>query len=78
MFWTKLKSLQLSVLYVTPEERGNKSGFRLIDEWMKFGKRNKVDDVFFKVNSGIGMKKNMKFLNSLGFETIGFEMRREL
>tara|TARA_R100001594_G_scaffold143333_1_gene191180 strand:- start:2027 stop:2476 length:450 start_codon:yes stop_codon:yes gene_type:complete len=75
-YFSKEISLQEHFIYIEKEKRGTKMVFKLLKEWVEWGKSKNAIDVWLKSTTGINRDKTSKLFNKLGFSEIGQTYRR--
>tara|TARA_E500000305_G_C3977431_1_gene215033 strand:+ start:334 stop:780 length:447 start_codon:yes stop_codon:yes gene_type:complete len=75
-YFSNEKSLDEYFIYIKKEKRGTKLVFKLLTEWVEWGKQFNVSDVWLKSTTGIKSKKTNKLFERLGFKQVGSMFRR--
>ena len=75
-YFSNETSLDEHFVYIKEHKRGTKLVFKLIKEWVNWGKQYNVSDIWLKSTTGINSDKTNKLFNRLGFTQIGTMFRR--
>ena len=71
-YFSKARFLKDLFIYILPAARGSMAAYLLMKEYLKFGKKKDVEDIFFQVSAGIDNDKSLSFLKKFGFNEISY------
>ncbi|AWD90613.1 aminoglycoside acetyltransferase [Pseudomonas phage Njord] len=78
MPWNPAKLAMDTLLYVEPDYRGSRAGYKLVMAWEAWAREQGATSVQLSVASGIHEERTASFYQRMGYTHIGTEYRKEL
>lgn len=76
--WSKAKLAYDTILYVVPEKRKTRVGFKLMQGWYGWAKEQGAVEVQISIASGIHEEETENFFKKLGYSPVGSQFRMEV
>ena len=76
MFFTRSRVAEDVVLYVTPSSRGSRAALLLMDAFEKWALSYDAKHIRINLSTGVNSVSAEKFLNKLGYNTVGAVVRK--
>lgn len=76
--WNPAKLAMDTLLYVEPEYRGSRAGYKLVKEWELWARMRGASHVQLSIASGIHEEKTGEFYQRMGYTHAGTDYRKEL